>query len=171
MNRPGTPESLERQVQSLWLICAALLSGVLVFTVVAFFWVGVDRIETAFSIMAVVGVVAGAFSYVSAGVVPALIASPRVAGDSARDSDPAVAEDRRRHRLAAEFVTRSILRMALLEGGILMNLVIFLIDRSAFSLGMAVFGLLCMLISLPYPGRMLGWMESQQAWQRDDGSI
>lgn len=168
MGDGGSSAWLDQQIRTLWIISAALLVGVLVFALFAFFLVGPGEITTDFNLLVIVGVVVGIGCYAVALVFPPFLAVPGAAKGLPRATPAGESKsDRLRRALAARYITRTIMRLAILEGGVFCNLVLFIVTKGGLSLGMGVLGMLIMLACLPFPGQMIRWMESQEVWHRD----
>ena len=63
-------------------------------------------------------------------------------------------------KLLGIFQTTSIIRLALIEGAVFFNFVMFMTDTHPVNLGIGVFGLLLLLIAIPFPSRVWSWVES-----------
>lgn len=62
--------------------------------------------------------------------------------------------------LVVIFNTELIIRLALIEGAIFLNFAMFTIETHLLHLGVGIFGLLLLLMLLPFPMRIWGWVES-----------
>jgi F0F1-type ATP synthase membrane subunit c/vacuolar-type H+-ATPase subunit K len=146
-NIPETP------LQTMQVITLAMVSGVVVFGVVAAVLAGgLPGPPTGKMISLLAAVVAGML-FVAHLVVPGMVGRSVLTADVRADDA----------KLMGVFQAQLLIRLALLEGAAFLNLVVFLIEHNWWSLAIAG-GLVFWMLSLfPTRTRVAHWMEDQRA--------
>jgi len=67
-------------------------------------------------------------------------------------------------KLLAVFTTKATIAAALLEGPAFLGSAAYMIERHAFTLGVAAWAVALMVITFPTRDRVVGWLEKQQAF-------
>ena len=156
-------------VRTSQIIVGALLAGCVAFLVVALVVVGgpSDSIEPT-----VLTYIASAFATVLVFVrfvVPGIVVAQARChirqgtwkGPSGNLSSNATQQDGDTGKLIQVFMTRTILAAAVLEGAIFFLLVVYLSERSALSLALAVVLIIILAAGFPTVSRVSGWFEEQ----------
>jgi hypothetical protein len=161
----------------LQIVCGALITGCLTFTVVALGLVSsgsMPEVGTA-PLLSYIGAGFAFALVVSRTVVPEMITARgrRAIAEGTWDQwqNRAVASDPRNveliertgdaGRLMGLYATRSIIGMAILEGGCFMNLVFFLVEQQYLPLGVAGALLAILVMGFPTHDRTVTWIEQQ----------
>ena len=144
---------LEPRAKNLMIISIGMISGVIMLAFVLLA-LGMKNANTDLGILTLVGSAAMFGSIAMAFFVPTLVA--RAGANAAQQLEKASegGSDPRVDALGQAFMTKSIIRYALLEGGCFLNLIIFLVDNSWYALIPAAFGVIVMLLTFPLPGKM-----------------
>ena len=64
------------------------------------------------------------------------------------------------HKLLATFQTSVVVRFAMIQGAIFLNLMLFILEKNPVNLIVGLVGLLLMLFLLPLPGRVWNFVEN-----------
>ena len=151
-------EIVRPTLRMLQFIVVAMVGGVMMFGFVTNFIEPWAQATMEISMLPLLGAAASFFSIILSFVLPALAASsvPPVA-----DSDQADQQELQLAAAASVFMTGRIIRVALLEGGCFLNLVVYILDTSQISLIAAAFGLFLLLLSIPTAFGMRRWIEAK----------
>ena len=148
---PIRPESVGRTAM---IIAGALIQGVVIFAVVAYF---IAKGEPAKSPMiALMGAGMAVMMVVMRFVLPMVI----VNGAKARLKEASEAEQM--SQLAGLYQTKMIVGMAVLEGAAFFNLIAYIIEKQLWSYRVVAFLLAVMAISFPSQGQFESWAEDMK---------
>ena len=139
----------------LQIIVAAMSVGVLVFALVTNFVTPWVESTMDISMLPLLGAAASFFSIILAFVLPALAANS-VPKNS--DDEPS---DQRLPAAANVFMTGRIIRVAILESGCFLNLVVYVLEKSRLSLIAVAILLFLLLLSFPTAFAMRRWIEAR----------
>ena len=156
-------DSLTTAGRVIQLICASLIFGVLTFAIVIGVIVGFNNINSDLGIMTLIGIVIAATTYGLSFVVPAVAAKGTLESvrTKFKKSGESLDSPLGYEKLAGIFNTSVILRYALIEGSIFLNLVVFFLEKSSYSLMISAIGIILMVVCFPFPGRMVDWIENR----------
>lgn len=148
------------KLRTLQIIVAAMAGGVLMFSVATNVIAPWSQTTMNISMLPLLGAVASFFSMILSFVMPALAAGS-VPQASANDN----LDQQQKHLSGAAdvFMTGRIIRVALLEGGCFLNLVVYLLEKSQLSLIATAIGLFLLLLSFPTASAMRSWIEAKSA--------
>ena len=141
-------------VQRLRVIGTALVFGVVVFAAVVWFGMGVRPAPFE---LAIVSLVAAAFSVID--FVVHLILPGMVAQQAVKQLGPKPSES----HLLLVYQTKTIIRLAMLEGAALFCVVAYILDHQIWTLGIAAALVVFMFASIPSKTRIAHWVETQRA--------
>jgi hypothetical protein len=158
---PTTPPTPAQQVKTLQIIAAALIAGVTMFLILTIVLRGssgplFDPKRPLTDPMTLIGLVFGFSVLVVSRVVPDLAATAAV-----RQISPSAPEEMRQGGLMQAFTSRTIIGLALIEGGAFFNLVLFLINGAWPNLALGALLLLALVPGIPSLDRLEGWIERQ----------
>ena len=156
-------------IRNAQIIVAALLLGVLGFIGVTFVVVPFDSWNQTWSMMVLVGLVVSLPAIVLSVILPRVTCNASAKESARKSADKKKLQDDRSLMMecANHFMTSTILRAAPLEGACFLNVILFFIDHSVISLGVAGALLLLMAAGFPTNGRAVDWIESQMERVRD----
>ena len=158
-------KQLRGKIMTLVIIAAALVNGALVFAFIVGAvtdWTDVNRPLKIFNLIA-----AGTalLMYVLAFLVPTLFPKAPEKVPAAAGGIPTSDPDEDKLRAALEVLSlltnETVIRFALLEGGILLNVMVCMLEPRWISVGAAGLGFLLMLICFPFPGRVVRSIEDR----------
>ena len=146
------------KLQVLQLIVAAMAGGVLMFAFVTNVITPWAQAAMDISMLPLLGAAASFFGVILAFILPALAANgvPQISADHSDDQ-----QEKHLSEAANVFTTGRMIRVALLEGGCFLNLVVYLLEDSRLSLIVAAVGLFVLLLSIPTAFGMRRWIEEE----------
>lgn len=147
-----TPQSTELQVRTLQLIIGALASGLVLFAAVAYFVVDSQPQEESLTQF---GLLAGLVCLVTQRPVGAMLRRQAKAPDQ---------------RMGA-YMTATLVSAAILEGGAFFNLVLYMLERSPWSLAMAALLWVALLFKTPSRQRVESWLEGEERRAKDEAAF
>ena len=160
MLSPEQKQHVQPRLMTLQIVAAAMTMGVVFLFIVSLVMNGDKAISSEMTMLPMMGALTALFLFVLAMILPSIFASAVPAADV--DSATGQSADLRNAGAAAGLLFNSrLIRAALLEAGCFLNLVLFMIEGSAISLGAAGFGFLLMLITFPLQWRMLSWLDER----------
>jgi hypothetical protein len=181
MSEKSWQDDVGRQVRTLQIIVAAIVSGVLMFLFIACLVAGAPREGR--SVLSTIALAVAAILVVLRLIVPAVIASRSrrkiLRGQYSPGlgvASPAVAEAKRQHletffrrtgdagRLMIVYMTNTIMAAAILEGAAFLLLVAYLVDHQAVTLAVAIALLVAIAAHMPWRARVFAWIEEQLRW-------
>lgn len=175
---------LDERLRTIQIIVAALLAGVLVFTVFVLFSkptiqrtapaapadrpAAVTAPTPALSLVAIVVFAAALMIWL---IVPSRLADREVAKIASGTWTPPAQSQTMPASLTTDtgkllvvFTTRTIIAAALLEGPAFLGSAAYMIERRAFTLAIVACAVALIVITFPTRGRVLQWLERQQAF-------
>lgn len=148
--------SLDGKIKSIQIISMALIAGVVFALVIFCALTDWQSVHQNFSLMAIIGIGYGMMSVSASFIVPSLFGKNELV--KAHQAAPELQPE----KLAVAFLTKHIIRLALLEGAAFLNAILFLLDKSMLTLGMAVFLIAIMAFYYPRKDSILRWIEENQ---------
>ena len=171
----STRSEFEVQTRTMWIIPLVMIGGASVFGV--FVCVTADWAElknfNALDILPMAGMVFGCGAYLASFIVPVAVRSSNVKQLGPRFTNPKklkasgkpIGPLNENHslirRLLVIFQTSSIIRLALIEGAVFFNFMMFMVEVHPINLCVGIFGLLLLLIAVPFPSQVWEWVESK----------
>ncbi len=150
-SQPVSPESVGRTAM---IIAGALIQGVLIFAVVAYFIGKGEPVQP--PMISFIGAGTAVMMVVMRFILPTIIVNgAKVKLKEAGDSDLM-------SQLASLYVTKTVVGMAVLEAGAFLNLVAYIVEKQFWSYGPVAFLLLVMAISFPSQGQFESWAEEMK---------
>jgi hypothetical protein len=153
-------ERIAKQVTTILIISAALVFGVITFSVLLAVVVGFQNIHFGFGLLTSIGFAFGVIGFAMAFLVARIVHAKSlelIRGDrSTKELSVAISE--LRERIAASLVTTTIIRYAVIESGIAINLICFYTEKSGWSLVGVGLGIGLMLLTFPLPSRVESWI-------------
>ncbi len=151
---------VQPKLKTLQIIVAAMAGGVMVFAFVTNVIAPWAQAAMNLSMLPLLGAVASFFSMILSFVMPALAAGsvPPFSTDDRVDQ-----QQRQLSGAADVFMTGRLIRVALLEGGCFLNLMVYLLEESQLSLIVTAIGLFLLLLAFPTAFGMRRWIEAKTA--------
>jgi hypothetical protein len=146
------------KLKVLQIIVAAMSAGVLMFALVTNLIHPWAQSTMDISMLPLLGAAASFFSIILSFVLPALAANstPKIS-----DDDSPAQQQKLVSNAAGVFLTGRIIRLALLEGGCFLNLVVYLLEESRLSLIAVAIGLFLLILSFPTASAMRSWLDAR----------
>lgn len=137
------------------IIAGAMIWGVVLFGLIAFFVIDPGKPPADEPLVAVIMAGLGVTSFLAAMLIPPMRTS---VGLTQIKSQPRAKWE---EELMGLFQSRLIIRMAILEGGAMANLVAFVLERQNWTLLVVGWLVLTMLAFFPTPGGTRDWIKEQ----------
>jgi len=149
---------VQPKLKMLQFIVAAMSGGVLMFALVTNLMAPWAQSAMDISMLPLLGAAASFFSIILAFVLPALAANnvPQASETEAPDQ-----HQKRLSDAADVFMTGRMIRVAILEGGCFLNLVVYMLEQSRLSLIAVTIMLFLLLLSFPTAFAMRRWIEAK----------
>ena len=146
------------KLKVLQIIVVAMSAGVLMFALVTNLINPWAQSTMDISMLPLLGAAASFFSIILSFVLPALAANsvPKIS-----DQDSLAQQQKLVSNAAGVFMTGRIIRLALLEGGCFLNLVVYVLEESRLSLIAAAIGLFLLVLSFPTAFAMRSWLDAR----------
>ena len=149
-------QQLRPKLLSIQVISGFLMLGVLAFAGLMVMIVDWDDLNDRVKMLTLIAAATGVLILVLSIFIPNAFSSDvRPSGDSESDQSTAATA------IANMLVTENLIRFALLESAIFLNLVVFFLEPHLVSLAVAGFGLLLMLAFFPRQSRMISVIEER----------
>ena len=146
------------RLKILQIIVAALCGGVLMFALVTNLMAPWAQSAMDISMLPLLGAAASFFSIILSFVLPGLAANSVPQGSENETPDQ---YEKRLSGAADVFMTGRIIRVAILEGGCFLNLVVYILEQSRLSLIAIAIMLFLLLLSFPTASAMRSWIEAK----------
>ena len=171
MIKQAVKDRFKPQLLTMMIICGALIMGATTFAILISTitdWTEVGDPSSP-SMLALMGLIFGGMMVMLSFIVPIVSRRANIrqltdryaSPDLYEKSKPSLGEDDGLiHKLLATFQTSMIIRFAMIEGAVFLNLMLFMVERNPINLIVGGVGLLIMLAMLPLPGRVWNWVES-----------
>ena len=139
------------------------MAGVVFFVVVVFLMTDLGKFNTSFSIIVLVGLVVAIPAFLCSFVVPRIVANTGLKTTANKLDDDG-------HKFDSEtglksffgiFQLSTILRYAMIEGAVFLNLCLFVVEASVVSPIVAAIGLVIMILMFPRRDPTLAWVEQR----------
>lgn len=147
-----TPNSPEQSVRVMQIITVALVSGVVIFSLIAVFVVGALKERPNGQLISLLAVGMSVFAFVGHLVVPRILVRQAVQNVNPDDAGA----------LCGIYQTQMIVGLALLEGMAFFNIIACIIEHNWWSLAVAGCLVLWMLMAFPSRDRVEQWIETQR---------
>jgi len=153
-DRPDSPDPLADQLMTMRIVAGSLLLGVVFFVLIALFVLGAWQAPPKGHLLSLLGVALAAVAAVVSFVFP-----PASALEQAMQ---APAGRQKVANAAGIFQTRTIIRLALLEGAAFFNAVALMVEHNRWSLGVVAALLIVMAFHFPTRTRLQHFVETRE---------
>jgi hypothetical protein len=151
------------KLKTILIIYGALGMGMLMFLVTIGLIADWKKLSTEADMMALMGAVVGLMTYGMSFIVPKLMSADpaEIAANLTKQSGTsAVPAEEVINSLVSNYTNNRIVAGALLEGGVFLNLIVFLIEPNTVSIAVALIGFLIFVFRFPFLGGQMAKLDS-----------
>lgn len=160
-------KKLQPLLKVLWIICFALIAGLLTFTGIACAITKWEQANSNLDLLAIMGLGGMLMAMVAAFVVPSLVRAPGAEDSLKRMEDAPLfkqfksTEDRQIASFFERYQTRTIVKYSILEAAGFFNVMLFFVEANLLNLVAVAVLITIMVISIPRENSVLSWIESR----------